>query len=63
MKTYLINCYAGKKFKSPFIIDIVNADTPEEAENKTINKTYFKDSNKSKVLAVCKKAEVIHEIK
>jgi len=62
MKKYLIKIFNTKNAKEYFIIDVIQAETQEDAENKVINKKYFRNSDKTKILGICKKAEVIHEI-
>jgi hypothetical protein len=62
MKTYLINAYNNKNAKKPFIIDIIEARNEQEAAELTINKKYFFNSDKTIILGIAKKVEVIHEI-
>jgi hypothetical protein len=62
MKTYLINAFNSKTAKKPFIIDIVEARNEQEAEELTINKIYYFNSDKTIILGKAKKIQVIHEI-
>jgi hypothetical protein len=62
MKTYLIKIFNSKNAKKHFITDLIQADTQKDAENKVINKKYYFDSLETRILGICKKAEVIHEI-
>lgn len=62
METYLIKIYNTKNAKNHFVTDLIQAETEKQAENKVINRKYFFDSAETKILGVCKKAEVIHEI-
>jgi len=62
MKNYLVKIFNSKNAKNYFVTDIIQAETEKQAESKLINKKYFSDSAESKILGICKKAEVIHEI-
>jgi hypothetical protein len=62
MKKYLINAFNSKTAKKPFIVDIVEARNEQEAEELTINKTYYFNSAKTIILGKAKKIQVIHEI-
>lgn len=59
---YLIKVFNSVKAKQHFIIDIVEAINEEQAEEININKVYFFDSAKKRILGKCKKATVIHKI-
>lgn len=62
MKNYLVAIYSGKNEKEYFGTDLVTADSISDAEIKVIGKKYFRDSDRTKILAICRKAIVIHEI-
>jgi hypothetical protein len=62
INSYLVACYSSKASKHPFLHDVINAESIHEAEQKVINKTYYFDSDHKKILAVCKKSEVIRQI-
>ena len=64
MRTYLLKVYLTKKSKKHFITDLVetNKTNHDEISELIINKKYHFDSDKKKLLGVCKKAEVIREI-
>ena len=59
---YLIAVYNSKKAKKPFINEVVEAETPNEAESQVIGKKYYFNSNKKQILGVCRKAELINII-
>ena len=62
MKTYLVAAFNSKNAKTYFLSDIVYAENENNAENKIIGKKYFYDFDQKRLLAVCRKAEVIREV-
>jgi hypothetical protein len=62
MKTYLIHIYRTKKEKNPFLQTITTAESETEAEKKLIGKVFYSNSQETKILGTCRKAEVIREI-
>lgn len=62
LKTYLVAAYSSRNEKQFFITDLVYAKNEVEAENLLVGKTYYRDSNQTKILAKCLKAEVINQI-
>lgn len=59
---YLINCFNSVNAKKPFITDIQEANTEQEAVNKAIKIIHYMDSAKTRLLGKVRKAEVIHQI-
>ena len=59
---YLIAIFNSKKAKSYFITEVVEAETPNEAESQVIGKKYYYDFSEKRILGVCRKAELINII-
>lgn len=63
MKTYLVSIFNSINAKAHFVCEIVEAKNEIEAENSFVGKKYYFDSEQKRLLGICRKANVIHEIK
>ena len=62
MRQFLIKIYNSVNASNHFIVDLVSVNNGYELDAALIGRKYFRDSDNRKLLGVCRKFEIVHEL-
>lgn len=60
MNKYLVKIYSKISEKRHFVIDLVEVENERKLNEILMNKIYYKDSDRKKILGTCKKIEIVN---